>query len=208
MLTIDDIARRSDAALILIDIQNDFLPGGALAVPEGDKILPAVEHLAGLFDNIILTQDWHPAGHSSFASSWEGKKPFEMIEMPYGDQVLWPDHCLQGEYGADLRLPLWIRNKAQLIIRKGYNREIDSYSAFLENDQETPTGLKGYLQGRGLKHLVFAGLATDYCVGFSALDAVACGFRATVAMDGCRGIAPDTVAARSAEMKEAGVVLA
>lgn len=191
--------------LILIDIQNDFLPGGNLAVADGDRIMPAVEALAQRFDNIVLTQDWHPAGHSSFASSYEGKAPFDMTEMPYGPQMLWPDHCVQGTKGAEFRLPEAILNKAQLIIRKGFRPEIDSYSAFLENDQKTSTGLAGYMQARGLKRAVFAGLATDYCVGFSALDARKLGFEAAVVLDACRGIAEETVAQKIEEMRAAGV---
>ena len=191
--------------LILIDIQNDFLPGGNLAVTDGDRIMPAVEALAQRFDNIVLTQDWHPAGHSSFASSYEGKVPFDMTEMPYGPQVLWPDHCVQGTKGAEFRLPEAVLNKAQLVIRKGFRPEIDSYSAFLENDQKTSTGLAGYMQARGLKRAVFAGLATDYCVGFSALDARKLGFEAAVVLDACRGIAEETVAQKIDEMRAAGV---
>lgn len=192
-------------ALILIDIQNDFMPGGSLAVPDGDAILPIVEDLAEKFDNIILTQDWHPAGHSSFASSHDGKSPFEMTDMAYGAQVLWPDHCVQGTPGAEFRLPEWIQQKSQLIIRKGYRAGIDSYSAFLENDQTTPTGLMGYLQERGLKRLFFVGLATDFCVGFSAIDAVNMGFEATVVTDACRGIASDSIQERTAQMVSLGV---
>lgn len=207
MNTITDLAARDDVALVLIDIQNDFLPDGALAVPNGDEILRPVENLARQFDNIIITQDWHPARHSSFASSHEGKAPFEMTKMPYGDQVLWPDHCVMGSFGADLRLSRETRDKAQLIIRKGFRPDIDSYSAFLENDQMTPTGLKGYLQSRRIKHLVFAGLATDYCVGFSAIDAAAMGFRSYVYLEGCRGIAQNTIDERTDQMIDAGVTL-
>lgn len=207
MKSLHDFAKRADAALVLIDIQNDFLPGGQLAVPNGEEILRPVEDLAQQFDNIVITQDWHPAGHSSFASSHAGKAPFDMTQMPYGEQVLWPDHCIMGSQGADLRLSRETQDKAQIIIRKGYRAGIDSYSAFLENDQTTPTGLKGYLQNRSIKHLVFAGLATDYCVGFSAIDAAAMGFRSYVYLDGCRGIAEDTIKARIEQMAQAGVTL-
>lgn len=203
--TMRDFTPDAGDALVLIDVQNDFLPGGRLAVPSGDEILPAVAELAQRFENIVLTQDWHPAGHRSFASAHEGKAPFETIEMPYGAQVLWPDHCVQGGEGADIALPEWIRDKAQLVIRKGFRPAIDSYSAFLENDRKTPTGLEGYLRDRGVRRLVFAGLALDYCVGFSALDAAAMGFEALVALEGCRGIAEDSIAARMAEMREAEV---
>jgi nicotinamidase/pyrazinamidase len=194
-------------ALILIDIQHDFLPGGALAVPQGDEILPAVAALARRFETIVLTQDWHPADHSSFASNHEGAAPFSTIEMDYGPQVLWPDHCNQGDRGAELALPWWILEKAQLILRKGFRPRIDSYSAFRENDRKTSTGLAGYLRERGIERVFLAGLATDYCVGFSALDAVAAGFETVVIEAACRGIAVETVATRKAEMAAAGVVL-
>jgi nicotinamidase/pyrazinamidase len=194
-------------ALILIDVQNDFLPGGALAVPKGDEILPAVAALARRFETIVLTQDWHPADHASFASNHEGAAPFSTVEMNYGTQVLWPDHCLQGDRGAEFALPWWILEKAQLILRKGFRPEIDSYSAFRENDRTTSTGLAGYLRERGIARVVLAGLATDYCVGFSALDAVAAGFETVVIEAACRGIAPETIEARMAEMRAAGVAL-
>lgn len=201
-------------ALILIDVQNDFMPGGALAVPDGDAIIPKIEDLAGRFDRIVLTQDWHPAGHESFAST-HGKQPFETIDMAYGPQILWPDHCVQGSPGAEFALPGWILNKAQMIIRKGFRRTVDSYSAFFENDQVTPTGLAGYLREQGVTRVVMAGLATDFCVGFSALDArrktparALCGFETVVITEACRGIAPDSVAAKMDEMAEAGVIFA
>jgi len=197
-------ARETDA-LLIIDYLYDFLPGGALAVPGGDEIRRPIEDLAGQFDNIILIQDWHPAGHASFASSHAGKAPFDMTQMPYGDQVLWPDHCIQGSQGARFALPEWIKGKAQAVIRKGYRPQIDSYSSFLENDQETSTGLAGLMRERGLDRAVCVGLAFDYCVGFSALDARKLGFDATVIRAATRGIAPDSMAEREAQMRDAGV---
>ncbi|MBW3243702.1 bifunctional nicotinamidase/pyrazinamidase [Epibacterium sp. DP7N7-1] len=193
--------------LVLIDIQNDFLPGGALAVPDGDAILPQVQYMAAQFDNVVLTQDWHPADHASFATNHDGVEPFSTYEMPYGKQVLWPTHCVQGSAGADIALSPSIVNKSQLIIRKGFRPEIDSYSAFLENDQKTPTGLAGYMRDRGLTRAVFAGLALDYCVGFSALDACKLGFEAVVDLSGCRGIAGESIEERMVEMHAAGVIL-
>lgn len=179
--------RASHEALIVIDVQNDFCPGGALAVAEGDQIVPEINAMMDDFATVVLTQDWHPAGHSSFASSHDGKNPLEMIDMPYGPQVLWPEHCVQGSAGAkfhkDLRL-----EPANLIIRKGMNPAIDSYSAFFENDQTTPTGLEGYLRGLGITHLTMVGLATDFCVHFSAVDAAKLGFDVTVIESACRGI--------------------
>lgn len=199
--------KTTQSALIVIDVQNDFCPGGALAVPGGDQILPLVNRLIGSFDHVILTQDWHPAGHSSFASSHAGQSPFGAIKMPYGDQTLWPDHCVQGTPGAEFHGDLaWTR--AELVIRKGFRRGIDSYSAFYENDRTTPTGLAGYLRERGFKSLVLVGLATDFCVAYSALDAARLGFATTVAMDACRAIdLGGSLAAAEAEMKQAGVVL-
>jgi len=200
-----DFRPKPTDALVLIDVQNDFLPGGALAVPDGDEILPVVAELSQKFDNIVLTQDWHPADHKSFASAHEGKAPFEMTAMPYGDQVLWPDHCIQGSHGAEFRLTDATLQKAQIVIRKGFRPEVDSYSAFLENDQTTPTGLAGYMKERGLTRAVFAGLALDFCVGFSAIDAVKLGFEAVVVLDGCRGIAAESIEERLTQMREAGV---
>jgi nicotinamidase/pyrazinamidase len=195
----------ANEALILIDIQNDFMPDGALAVPEGDQIIMPVMELATVFDNVILTQDWHPIRHSSFASAHAGKQPFETTEMPYGTQVLWPDHCVHGTLGAEMRLPPWIMDKAQMTIRKGFRREIDSYSAFMENDQKTATGLAGALRERGIDHVYLAGLALDFCVGFSALDARKAGFDVTVVEKATRGIAPESITERKAQMIEAGV---
>lgn len=173
--------------LILVDIQNDFCPGGALAVRDGDAVVPVANRLARRFRHVVLTQDWHPAGHHSFASAHPGHAPFDRIEAPYVAQTLWPDHCVQGTPGAafhpDLDVPM-----AELIVRKGFRPEIDSYSAFFENDRRTSTGLAGYLRERGFTRCVFAGLATDFCVAWSAEDAVRQGFAAAVVMDGCRAI--------------------
>ncbi|MGX0877328.1 nicotinamidase/pyrazinamidase [Roseovarius sp. MBR-154] len=196
------------SALIVIDMQYDFCPGGALAVPEGDRIVPGINALMAQFPAVILTQDWHPAGHSSFASSHDGKAPFDMVDMPYGPQVLWPDHCVQGSQGAAFHEGL-DTDRADLIIRKGYNPAIDSYSAFFENDHTTATGLHGYLQTRGIDDLTMVGLATDFCVNFSAVDAARLGYRVTVQQDLVRGIDLDgSLAAALAGMREAGVVLA
>ena len=198
----------STKALIVIDVQNDFCPGGALAVSGGDDIVPVVNGLIGAFDHVVLTQDWHPAGHSSFASSHDGKEPFASIDMPYGPQTLWPDHCVQGTEGAAFHSALeWTR--AELVIRKGFRPSIDSYSAFFENDHETPTGLAGYLRERGITDLTLVGLATDFCVAYSALDAVRCGFSATVRLDACRAIdLGGSLATMTDRMAEAGVRLA
>ena len=195
-------------ALIVIDVQNDFCPGGALAVPEGDLIVPGINALIDAHDTVILTQDWHPAGHSSFASSHADKAPMELVDMPYGPQVLWPDHCVQGSDGAAFHKDL-NTTRADLIIRKGYNPAIDSYSAFFENDQTTPTGLEGYLRTRGITDLVMVGLATDFCVNFSAVDAAKLGFAVTVRQDLCRAIDFDgSLATAQAGMTAAGVTLA
>lgn len=194
-------------ALIVIDVQNDFCPGGALAVPEGDAIVPGINALMGAFDAVILTQDWHPAGHSSFASS-HGAEPMTLTDMPYGPQVLWPDHCVQGTQGAGFHKDL-MTDRADLIIRKGYNPAIDSYSAFFENDKTTPTGLEGYLRTRGIDTLTMVGLATDFCVNYSAVDAARLGFTVTVRQDLCRAIDFDGSLAAAVEgMGQAGVTLA
>ncbi|THH34811.1 bifunctional nicotinamidase/pyrazinamidase [Aliishimia ponticola] len=194
-------------ALIVIDVQNDFCPGGALAVSEGDQIVPGINALMAEFPAVILTQDWHPAGHSSFASSHDGAAPMSMIDMPYGPQVLWPDHCIQGSTGAQFH-PDLATDRADLIIRKGYNPAIDSYSAFFENDHTTPTGLTGYLQTRGLTDLTLVGLATDFCVNYSAVDAAKLGFKVTVREDLCRAIDIDgSLSAAQTGMRDAGVVL-
>ena len=193
--------------LIVIDLQNDFCPGGALAVSGGDEIVPGINALMAGASAVILTQDWHPAGHSSFASSHAGKTPFDVIEMPYGPQVLWPDHCVQGSGGAAFH-PGLDTTPADMILRKGFDPAIDSYSAFFENDRKTPTGLHGYLQTRGIGRLTLVGLATDFCVNYSALDAANLGYDVTVRMDLCRAIDLDgSLAAAEEGMKAAGVKL-
>lgn len=198
----------SGKALIVIDVQNDFCPGGKLAVADGDAILPAVNRLIGEFEHVVLTQDWHPAGHSSFASSHPGRAPFEDIDMAYGRQTLWPDHCVQGTEGAAFH-PALAWTKVELVIRKGFRVGIDSYSAFFENDHETPTGLGGYLKERGIDTVTLCGLATDYCVAYSALDAVSLGFKADVRLEACRGIdLGGSVATMIGRMREAGVTIA
>lgn len=194
-------------ALLVIDVQNDFCPGGALAVPDGDAIVSGINGMMDDFDAVVLTQDWHPAGHSSFASSHSDKEPFEVTEMPYGPQVLWPDHCIQGSDGAGFHADL--RTDADLIIRKGFRSSIDSYSGFFENDRETPTGLEGYLRTRGISQLTLVGLATDFCVNFTAVDAASLGFQVTVKLDACRAIDLDgSLSAALQAMREAGVTLA
>src|ERR1700736_5482402 len=173
--------------LLVVDIQNDFCPGGGLAVPRGDEVVPLVNRLAARFQHVVLTQDWHPAGHHSFASSHPGKKPYETVELAYGTQILWPDHCIQDTDGAGLHGELRIPH-AELVLRKGYHREIDSYSAFYENDRETHTGLTGYLRERGFTRVFIAGLAFDFCVRYSGEDARREGFDPVVIEDACRGI--------------------
>lgn len=197
----------ADEALVVIDLQNDFCPGGALAVAGGDEIVPLVNDLIRGSDHVVMTQDWHPAGHSSFASSHPGHQPYQSVTMPYGEQTLWPDHCIQGSRGADFHTGLaW--TKAELVIRKGFRPAIDSYSAFFENDHTTPTGLAGYLRERGIDAITLAGLATDFCVAYSALDAVKLGFSVTVRLDACRGIDLNgSLAAMTGRMHEAGVTL-
>ena len=195
-------------ALIVIDMQNDFCPGGALAVAGGDEIVAGINAQMSGAGAVILTQDWHPAGHSSFASQHAGHAPFDVIEMDYGPQVLWPDHCVQGSAGAGFHPQLDL-DRADLILRKGFRAGIDSYSAFFENDHKTSTGLEGYLRARGLTRLDFAGLATDFCVAWSALDAARLGFEVRVLGDLCRGIDLDGSMARAmADLRAAGVVLA
>lgn len=174
-------------ALIIIDVQNDFCPGGALAVTDGDAVVPVINRLQQGFDTVVLTQDWHPADHGSFAENHDGAEPFSMTEMPYGPQVLWPTHCVQGTVGAAFHEGLET-DRADLVIRKGFRPAIDSYSAFFENDQTTVTGLEGYLRARGIVDLTMAGLATDFCVRFSAVDAAKLGFAVRVVMEGCRAI--------------------
>jgi nicotinamidase/pyrazinamidase len=191
--------------LVIIDVQNCFLPGGTLPVAEGDKIIPIINRLGALFRNAVMTQDWHTAGHISFASSHPGKKPFETVQLPYGTQVLWPDHCVQGTADADVAKDLRVPH-AQLVVRKGYRQHVDSYSAFLEADRRTMTGLTGYLKERGLKSVYFTGLATDFCVAWSALDAIRAGFEATVIEDATRGIdAGGSLARAWSDMTKAGV---
>ncbi|HSR72341.1 MAG TPA: bifunctional nicotinamidase/pyrazinamidase [Kiloniellales bacterium] len=191
--------------LIGVDVQNDFCPGGALAVPEGDAVVPLINDLETRFAHFILTQDWHPPGHKSFASSHPGREPFEVIDVDYGPQVLWPDHCVQGTKGAAFHKKLETTG-AELVIRKGFRREIDSYSAFYENDHETSTGLTGYLRSRGFERVFVAGLATDFCVQYTALDAAREGFSVVVLEDACRAIDLDgSLAKARAAMAEAGV---
>jgi nicotinamidase/pyrazinamidase len=191
--------------LIVIDVQNDFCPGGALAVPRGDEVVPIINRVAARFRNVVLTQDWHPAGHFSFASSHPGKKPFETVAAPYGPQVLWPDHCVQDTPGAAFHRALHIPHAAR-VLRKGMTPTIDSYSAFYENDRTTPTGLSGYLRSRGWSRVFLAGLALDFCVRYSAEDAQREGFAVFVVEDACRGIDVDgSVAATRASLAELGV---
>ncbi|TEA63828.1 bifunctional nicotinamidase/pyrazinamidase [Pseudomonas sp. CH235] len=194
-------------ALLVIDVQNDFIPGGQLAVPEGDLIVPLINRLAGQFKQVVIAQDWHPAGHASFASSHPGRQPYDVIQLPYGEQTLWPDHCIQGSRGAEFHSGLDLRH-AQLVIRKGCNPDIDSYSAFLEADRVTTTGLAGYLKERGIETVYMVGLALDFCVMFSALDARAAGFNAFVVLDACRAIDLNGSLASAIErMQVAGVGL-
>ena len=181
------IATGDSDVLVVVDVQNDFCPGGNLPVPEGDRVVPVINALARRFRHIVLTQDWHPAGHQSFASTHPGSKPYDTVEVAYGPQVLWPDHCVQGTPGADLRADLDIPHTG-LVIRKGFRPHIDSYSAFFENDHTTPTGLAGYLRERGLTRVFVVGLALDFCVRYSAEDAKRQGFEVTVIEDACRGI--------------------
>jgi len=173
--------------LIVVDVQNDFCPGGTLAVPEGDEVVPVINHFATKFDHVILTQDWHPAGHSSFASAHPGKRPFETINLSYDDQVLWPNHCVQGTPGAafysDLDIP-----KAQMVLRKGFRSEVDSYLSFYENNRTTSTGLAGFVHERGFSRIVLAGLALDFCVRYTAEDGARMGLDVMILEDGCRAI--------------------
>ena len=195
---------RTDA-LIVVDVQNDFCPGGRLAVQKGDEVVPLINELAKRFDNVVLTQDWHPAGHLSFATSHPGQKPFDSVNLAYGEQVLWPDHCLQGSEGAALHKDLSVP-QAQLVIRKGWHKEVDSYSAFLEADRETRTGLDAYLRAHGVKRVFVCGLATDFCVAWTALDARKLRLRAVVIEDACRAIdMQGSLAAAWDKMEKAGV---
>jgi nicotinamidase/pyrazinamidase len=197
----------AQSALIVIDVQNDFCPGGALAVERGDEVVAPINRLISKAEHVILTQDWHPARHSSFASSHAGRQPFTTITVDYGEQTLWPDHCVQGSPGAEFHSRLeWTR--AELILRMGFRRAIDSYSAFFENDRKTPTGLSGYLKERGIDTVTLAGLATDYCVAYSALDAAALGLQVTVVLSACRAIdLGGSLATMTRNMQDAGVTL-
>ncbi|MDP3264763.1 MAG: bifunctional nicotinamidase/pyrazinamidase [Tabrizicola sp.] len=200
--------RPATDALIVIDVQNDFCPGGALAVTGGDEIVKGINALMGEFQAVVLTQDWHPANHLSFADNHPGAAPFSVTEMPYGPQVLWPAHCVQGTRGAEFHAGLRT-GPAQMVIRKGFRPGIDSYSAFFENDKVTPTGLEGYLRSRGVTHVTLTGLATDFCVAYSALDAAGLGFGVTVRMDLCRAIDLDgSLALARSRMLAANVGLA
>lgn len=191
--------------LLIVDVQNDFCPGGPLAVPDGDAVIPIIHRIAPKFEHIILTQDWHTPNHFSFASAHPGRQPFEQIETSYGPQSLWPDHCVQGTRGADFHPALQL-SRAELILRKGFHRNIDSYSAFFENDRATPTGLAGYLRERGLTRVFLAGLAYDYCVGYSAVDAQRLGFPVVILRDSCRSIDLNgSVAAIERDFAQAGV---
>ena len=192
-------------ALIVVDAQKDFCPGGRLAVQKGDEVVPIVNALSRRFSNVVLTQDWHPAGHQSFATSHPGRKPFDSIKLAYGDQILWPDHCVQGSGGAALHKDLSVPH-AQLVVRKGFRRDVDSYSAFLEADRKSRTGLEGYLKERGIKRVFVCGLATDFCVAWTALDARELGFAALVVEDACRAIdMQGSLAAAWGKMEKAGV---
>ena len=193
--------------LLVIDVQYDFCPGGGLGVADGDAVVPEINRIARDFSHVVVTQDWHPAGHSSFASSHNGAAPFSQVTMPYGPQTLWPDHCVQGTRGAELHDGLELP-QAEMVIRKGYRTEIDSYSAFFENDQKTPTGIAGYLRERGFQRVFCVGLATDYCVRFSAVDARRQGFEATVIESACRAIDLEgSLAEAKREMTGLGVEL-
>lgn len=196
---------RAGDALLVIDVQNDFMPGGALAVARGDEVVPVINRLAPAFRLAVLTQDWHGAGHSSFASSHPGRKPFDVVKLPYGNQVLWPDHCVQATEGAALHRDLSVPH-AQLVIRKGYNPDVDSYSAFIEADRKTRTGLDAWLKAKGVRRVFCCGLATDFCVAWTALDARRLGFEAIVVEDACRAIDLDGSLARAWDaMAKAGV---
>jgi len=191
--------------LLVMDVQNDFCPGGALAVPDGDAVVPVINRLSRLFPHVVLTQDWHPAGHLSFASSHTGRNPYDVIEAEYGRQILWPDHCVKGTPGAAFHEKLET-GRAELIIRKGFRINIDSYSAFYENDKKTATGLTGYLRERKIERLYIVGLATDFCVLYSALDGVKEGFEVFVIEDACRGIDVEGSLEKAwREMEKAGV---
>jgi nicotinamidase-related amidase len=193
--------------LLIVDIQNDFCPGGRLAVPRADEIVAPINRIARQFGHVVLTQDWHPADHISFASRHPGRRPFDTIELPYGSQTLWPDHCVQGTPGAAFHEGFAVPH-AELIVRKGFHRDIDSYSTFFENDHATPTGLAGYLRERGLTHVFLAGLATDFCVAWSAVDGRRLGFEVTVLLGACRAIdTQGSLAGAMTDMRNAGVTI-
>ena len=199
--------RNESDILVIVDVQNDFCTGGALAVPQGDEIVPAVNRLAAEFAHVVLTQDWHPRGHASFASSHPGRQPFDKIEVSYGEQILWPDHCVQGTRGAEFHPELDVPH-AELVLRKGFRAAIDSYSAFFENDHRTATGLVGYLKERGFERITLCGLATDFCVFYSAIDGRQAGFEVKVVAEASRGIDIDGSLDRAMRsMNEAGVTL-
>ncbi|AUH52203.1 bifunctional nicotinamidase/pyrazinamidase [Chromobacterium sp. ATCC 53434] len=196
----------ADCALLVVDVQNSFCPGGELAVPGGDEVVPLINHLSLLFENVVLTQDWHPAGHASFASSHPGGQPFHSVTLPYGAQTLWPDHCVAGSPGAAFHPELETEH-ARLVLRKGIHAGVDSYSAFVEADRTTVTGLAGYLNALGVKKVWLAGLATDFCVAWSAIDACAAGFETFVVEDACRAIDIDgSLAEAWMQMRQAGVI--
>lgn len=202
----DQLRPQSGDLLLIIDVQRDFCPGGALAIEDGDAVVPPINQIADRFEDIVLTQDWHPANHQSFASA-HGKEPYSQIEVAYGPQVLWPDHCVQGTPGAEFHPGLRV-TRAELILRKGFRARIDSYSAFFENDKVTATGLAGYLRERGFRRIFLAGLAFDYCVRYSAVDAVRAGFEALVIEDACRPVnLPGSVEATRRDFDAAGVRL-
>lgn len=205
VLAASKIGHGGKSVLIVVDVQNCFVPGGSLAVKEGDVIVPLINKIAKGFENVVMTQDWHTADHVSFASQHAGKKPFEAVKLPYGNQVLWPDHCVQGTEGASLVKDLSIPH-AQLVIRKGWHKNVDSYSAFMEADGKTTTGLGGYLKQRGMTRIFVVGLATDFCVAWTAMDARKQGFETYVIEDACRGIdAQGSLAKAWSSMKAAGV---
>lgn len=205
MASLPEITARD--VLLVIDVQNDFCPGGALAVEDGDAVVPLINDLSALFENVVMTQDWHPAGHSSFASSHSKGEPFGQVEMPYGPQTLWPDHCIQDSHGAKLCDDL-VLTTAQMIVRKGYRHSIDSYSAFFENDHVTPTGLSGFLKNRDIQRVFCVGLAYDFCVRFSAEDAISEGFETFVITSATRAIDLDgSKASADDAMTSAGVIL-
>jgi nicotinamidase/pyrazinamidase len=200
-----EIMKPLEDVFLIVDVQNDFMPGGALAVANGDEVVPVINRLARVFSHVVLTQDWHPRSHVSFAANHPGHQPFELMTLPYGEQVLWPTHCVQDTEGAALHRDLHVPH-ARLVIRKGHHERVDSYSAFLEADRRTRTGLAGYLRDIGAQRVWLAGLATDYCVGWSALDARAAGFEVSVIEDACRAIDLDGSLERAwREMEAAGI---